>query len=46
MRAYKYGFPRIVFAENSSQCIKTGMVEGYARHCSLPMSIYGRVLPS
>ena len=37
-------FPRIVFAGNSSQCIKTAANEGRDYYHSLPVPILGRFL--
>jgi hypothetical protein len=38
-------FPRIEFAGNSSQCIKTAAAEGYDYSRSLPALLLGGVLP-
>src|SRR5215211_254340 len=39
-------FPRIVFAGNSSHCIKTGVIEGHVHHRCLHILILGGFLPS
>ena len=39
-------FPRIEFAGNSSQCIKTEADEEHDYYCSLQPRILGSVLPS
>ena len=39
-------FPRIIFAGNSSQCIKTEAVKGHSYERSLPSSMLGSILLS
>jgi len=39
-------FPRTLFGDNSSRCIKTDVAEGHDHARSLPMPIPGGVLPS
>src|SRR5829696_1337889 len=43
---HAFEFPRIVFAGNSSRCIKTAVFEGHSYYRSLPLPILGHFLAS